>query len=129
MKAEEIRQSAADYVYNFEPTGVITEDRLKCYIAGAHSRDEEIKQLRNPWISVEDRLPDVGDIVVINVHHTIDGGGEHHEDDQILVEKFDGRWLCDRCEQHRMGKHLFDTISKTTHWMHTPQLPKGGELC
>ena len=29
---EQIKQNAADYVYNFQPTGVITEDRLKCYI-------------------------------------------------------------------------------------------------
>jgi hypothetical protein len=124
MTNEDIRQNASQYVLNFEPTGVITEDRLRCYIAGAHSRDEEIKQIRNPWISVEERLPEVGDIVVINVHNTIDGGGEHHEEDQILVEKYDGRWICDRCEQHRMGKYLFDTISKTTHWMPIPPIEK-----
>lgn len=145
MTNEDIRQNASQYVLNFEPTGVITEDRLKCYIAGAHSRDEEVEeleerikvldmnlveqqlenlQLRNPWISVEERLPEVGDIVVINVHNTIDGGGEHHEEDQILVGKYDGRWICDRCEQHRMGKYLFDTISKTTHWMPIPPIEK-----
>lgn len=47
MTNEQIRQNAADYVYNFQPTGVITEDRLKCYIAGAHSRDEEINKLKS----------------------------------------------------------------------------------
>lgn len=148
MTDEQIRQNAAQYVLNFEPTGVITEDRLKCYIAGAHSRDREVMdlehllkseitinkvlaeandKLRNPWISVKERLPEIGDTVVINVHYTIDGGGEHHEDDQILVGNYNGRWICDRCEQHRMGKHLFDTISKITHWMLIPQIKKGGE--
>ena len=38
MTEEQIRQNAANYVLNFTPTGVITEDRLKCYIAGAKSR-------------------------------------------------------------------------------------------
>lgn len=72
MTVEQIRQNAADYVYNFQPTGVITEDRLKCYIAGAHSLDEEIVQLHQrienlvaiarekskPWFSAKENKPE-----------------------------------------------------------------------
>ena len=134
MTDEQIKQNAHDYTYTndhnwtWDDSGEsrvdISAEVTDAFIAGAHSRDEEIKQIRNPWISVEERLPEIGDIVVINVHNTIDGGGEHHEEDQILVGKYDGRWICDRCEQHRMGKYLFDTISKTTHWMPIPPIEK-----
>ena len=41
MNEEQIKQNAANYVLNFTPTGVITEDRLKCYIAGAKSRSPQ----------------------------------------------------------------------------------------
>ena len=41
MNEEQIRQNAANYVLNFTPTGVIIEDRLKCYIAGAKSRSPQ----------------------------------------------------------------------------------------
>lgn len=59
MTEEQIKQNAADYVYNFQPTGVITEDRLKCYIAGAHSMDYEIGTLkckvRGLWENIEEQ--------------------------------------------------------------------------
>ena len=38
MTEEQIKQNAANYVLNFTPTWVVTEDRLKCFIAGAKSR-------------------------------------------------------------------------------------------
>lgn len=88
MTDEQIKQNAEEYASeNYHPYGsetnpqylIVSEDS---FIAGAHSRDEEIgrmnttirlyanqiallrkeiDQLCNPWISVEERLPDAVD--------------------------------------------------------------------
>lgn len=53
---EQIKELAADYLYNeFTPTGVRQEDWLKCFIAGAHSHDEEIKELNSQVALHKDR--------------------------------------------------------------------------
>ena len=76
MTDEQIKQRAEEYAdsmkyINGEPEWCADRD---AFIAGAHSRDEEIRQLhdvindysetidklRNPQISVEDRLPKGG---------------------------------------------------------------------
>ena len=88
MIEEQIKQNAevwaeehkmrTDFGYGW-PETYDTKQQADAYIAGAHSRDEEIKeleqalaftedvvdaqkkeldQLRNPWISVEERLPE-----------------------------------------------------------------------
>lgn len=74
MTEEQIQQNAEDYI-NENTQGVVIEANVRnflldVYLAGAHSRDEEIGtlegllkirehelKLRNPWISVEERLP------------------------------------------------------------------------
>ena len=124
MTNEEIRQNAAEYVLNFEPTGVIIEDRLKCYIAGAHSRDEEVEQwkeskrrlrlrlmqeiheLRNPWISVAERLPEkinkfFSDFVLVMYTR----GGKPYP----FITRYD--YECGMWE-----------IENVTHWMPIPEL-------
>jgi septal ring factor EnvC (AmiA/AmiB activator) len=70
----------------------------------------ELKQLRNPWISVEERLPDIGQKVI-----TITNKGK-----MLLVarttqppHKEEGGW---RWEHY---------IGKVTHWMPIPKLEKG----
>ena len=152
QNAEKYAEAKAKRVANFQLTPTIED-----FIAGAHSRDEEIEflrnslslatnmlrngndklladymvqkieldQLRNPWISVEDRLPDNGDIVFTHSIIKVEGGGERHEEEQFLVQKFIGHWITDRMEQHRMGIIMYDTIDKVTHWMPIPQIEKG----
>lgn len=82
---------------------------------------------KNPWRSPKVELPNEGEIVLTKILNTIDGGGEHNESEMIQVQKYIGRWITDRAEQHRMSGILFDTISKVTAWMPIPQVPKGGE--
>ena len=63
MTNEEVREAAAKFLFeDFEPTGVITEDRLKCFIAGAHSRDEEIEQLRKALSSAQKAMAELAEI-------------------------------------------------------------------
>lgn len=130
MTREQIRQNAANYVYNFQPTGVITEDRLKCHIAGAHSRDEEVEQwkeskrklrlrlmqkiyeLRNPWISVADRLPEkinkfFSDFVLVMYTR----GGKPYP----FITRYD--YECGMWE-----------IENVTHWMPIPPLSPDEQL-
>lgn len=80
MTDEQIRQNAEEYAKRYHLSfiiGIVTEDDKReiaeAYEVGAHSRDEEIRQLydiindyseaierlRNPWISVEERLPPI----------------------------------------------------------------------
>ena len=80
------------------------------------------EHLKNPWISVEDRLPEKGDMVFTRSVLIIKGGGERSEDEQFLAQKFVGYWATDSCRQHRMHGLMYDTINKVTHWMPIPQL-------
>lgn len=78
MTEEQIRQNAVKYSEQ-HCSGYVDGGLVDAYIEGAHSRDEEIKELelsleaaadvvktltkqlnelRNPWISVEERLPE-----------------------------------------------------------------------
>lgn len=103
MTSEQIKQKAERYAETYV-------SKTAAYIAGAHSRDEEIKELkakyiqgakdeikmhceevkrlssvisklksennklRNPWISVEDRLPEEGQAVIVRLAF---GAGNH----------------------------------------------------
>lgn len=69
------------------------------------------------WINVEDELPEDGQIVLANVHHTIDGAGEHHEDDMFVVERYDCKWCTDRKNEHKLLDDTYECISKVTYWM------------
>ena len=59
------------------------------------------------WISVKDRLPEVGDDVIVAV---FDGYGADTIIDSIMN---DGKWCCSRGNQ------------KVTHWQPMPKTPKG----
>ena len=61
MTDEQTKQNAEEYAKKIYPYTVGKAAAIRDFIAGAHSRDEEVKeldQLRNPWISVEERLPE-----------------------------------------------------------------------
>lgn len=80
---------------------------------------------KSPWISVKDRLPEDGDIVITRIVHVVKGGGEHRESVQHLEQMYRGRWCTDSMEQHRRNGILYDCISEVTNWMPIPELPKG----
>lgn len=78
----------------------------------------------NPWISVEERLPDNNQVVLAHHEIIIDGGGEHKEDENVTIQMYVGKWITDRMEQQRMGKWLFDITDRVTHWMPIPSLKR-----
>lgn len=107
------------------------------YIAGAHSRDEEIEhyrrvaeaykidaqdtaaecerlhdiidELRNPWVSVEDRLPE-DDVEVI---------GMTKRGFVFLIRRNSNEWC---------GTEYRELLCpEITHWIPIPQIQKGGE--
>ena len=127
MTEEQIQQNALKAEkehgnFNYQYQG---EAFNKGYIAGAHSRDEEIgrmnttirlyanqiaqlrkeiEQLRNPWISVKDRLPETGADIIYLMNSGTPGRNERYR-------KFDAEWF-------RMN---------VRHWQYAndPELKKG----
>ena len=110
-----------DFGYGW-PETYDTKQQADAYIAGAHSRDEEIRrlrisfesankilvrreeeyrQLRNPWISVEDETnrPEIGEQIIIA-----------YDEAARNILKY-------------TGKELFE-IWNAHHWMHMPGLKK-----
>ena len=84
--------------------------RISALVKEIDDLEDELKKLRNPWISVEERLPDIGQKVI-----TITNKGK-----LLLVarttqppHKEEGGW---RWEHY---------IGKVTHWMPIPQIKKG----
>lgn len=136
MADEEIKQHAHDYTYTndhnwtWDDSGEsrvdISAEISDAFIAGAHSRDEEMKkleeskrklrlrlmqqihELRNPWISVDERLPEDGKDVFVRKICT---NGIFH-----LVGKTlnNGKWYC-----YGFGWQDNGVI---THWMPIPAI-------
>lgn len=134
MTDKQIRQNANDYVDAHLGDG-IEYAKFKAFIAGAHSRDEEINalhdlldtyereldKLRNPWISVEERLPEDNKTVLVWF------GGYY----TVAVLRDNEWWNCTGY-QTGGGWSALDKIpdiasSYITHWMPIPELLKGGE--
>lgn len=143
MSEEEIKQNAEAYAsknaYIPEVFGVEVssnkDDLKQGYIAGAHSRDEEIEQLgksyhdmflvlankveqlRNPWISVEERLPEedtdnisIPVVAITNNGYWFKGKYDYNNKDWFFSEDPD---------------HLdFEVGEFVTHWMPIPELKK-----
>ena len=141
MTNEQIKQNAELYAINGNTRGslsleILFQNTRDAFIAGAHSRDEEIEslqrrvsmwkheaevaakeldQLRNPWISVEDRLPEEAlPLVVVNK-----SGNRYYCYYNASIEEFvtidpDGD-LWNVCE--------------VTHWMPIPPPPPALKVC
>lgn len=153
MTEQQIKQNAMKMYENASNA----EDKIEAYIAGAHSRDEEIEelhqevnelsqayygkcaevdQLRNPWISVEERLPEVDPTQHTTKKHL-----------SVAVLCWDANIPCDSLgQQYSPSVCKYDYERKDwlhvelgyyenevgiglqiTHWMTIPQVPKGGE--
>ena len=148
MTDEQIRQNAEKYADQFISRCFCGEwkDVVLYFTAGAHSRDEEIKELkeeieslkenekelfdgfkkrgtklgelmkenvklRNPWISVENRLPEEDKDVFVRKICT---NGIFYLVGKVLNG---GKWYC-----YGFGWQDADAI---THWMPIPELKKG----
>lgn len=128
MTDEQIKQNAEEYANTFQNMCGFyeRENCIKDFIAGAHSRDEEIgrmnttirlyanqisqlrkeiEQLCNPWISVEERLP---------VPHT------------PVYAKNDKRTWFFALRPDKREKPWYDIVGRhpeeVTHWKQIPEL-------
>jgi hypothetical protein len=85
---------------------------------------KENVKLRNPWVSVEDRLPENGEMVFTRSIIKTEGGGKCVEDEQFLVQQFIGKWISDNRYQQKFRGITFNAINNVTHWMPIPELIK-----
>ena len=114
MTDEQIKQNAETAYPGFE-------DLQTVHIEGAHSRDEEVKeldQLRNPWISVEDRLPE-------KTRNLSPFPDEYDEKVVLVINKQGGKRLAYRDYEGVWRDDYTCTIvnqnyARITHWMPIP---------
>lgn len=141
MKTEEqIKQNAEQYadVFGRHTTGYYgVKD---AYIAGAHSRDDEVagyqmqinmtadalqqcmdelKQLRNPWISVKDHLPEMfvdSEGITHDFSVKVLVANENNPNYWYVAEYYPDRneWCC--------LEHPTYIIDNITHWMPIPNI-------
>lgn len=135
MTDEQIKQNAEEWVKpligaedgGYSENSVSIALMKNAFIEGAHSRDKEIEELkneasaimdeasalkiqldklRNPWISVKDRLPETGADIIYLMNSGTPGRYERYR-------KFDAEWF-------RMN---------VRHWQYAndPELKKGGK--
>lgn len=76
---------------------------------------------KSPWISVEEKLPDVGDKILEVYTIVIELNGFRKEDEAILVTRYNGEFCCNGSVEHMMGG---TTCCTTHHWMPIPELPE-----
>lgn len=117
MTQEQILQNAEQHVKELSLHGDSRYYEMNGFVAGAHSRDEEVEQLKaelakakNPWVSVEERLPD--------------------DKQGVFICKSDGRMYCGKYNKSLKIFTTVDpsfikwTINNVKAWM---PIPGGGE--
>lgn len=75
----------------------------------------------SPWISVEERLPEIGTTILEAYTIVVELQGHRKEDETIVLTKYDGNLIGDGSIEHMMGG---TTCCTTHHWMEIPKLPK-----
>ena len=75
----------------------------------------------NPWISVEERLPEIGTAILEAYTIVVELQGVRQEDESIIVSRYDGEFVGDGRVEQMMGG---TTCCTTHHWMPIPELPK-----
>lgn len=156
MTEEQIRQNADAYAMKVAESHIVEKRpayvaAFNAFMSGAHSRDEEIgrmnttirlyanqiaqlrkeiEQLRNPWISVEERLPEKWKRLKV-----YQGTGEEcyswitkdvfvikdgWETPEIAFYDYDAKiWWSE------FGDNIENLFGEPTHWMPIPQIEKG----
>ena len=148
MTREQIEQNARVYANKEYMLCTSGEKKaaIKDFIAGAHSRNEEIEELkkqierlskreqmlfdreveliaendklRNPWISVKERLPEEGQTVIVRLAF---GAGNH-----ATCNYSNGQFVWALCiETSNINIQSSLKLPAITHWMPIPQIEKG----
>lgn len=126
MTEEQIRQNAEMYADKLckRECAVEWKRLVDTYIEGSNSRKDEFERLKaeiedmtfllrqvcNPWISVEERLPEMyEDVVVLN-------NGK-----PLLSRRY---WIA-RWKEHPTEWQWSKSLTHVTHWMPIPNIKKG----
>lgn len=75
----------------------------------------------SPWISVEERLPEIGTVILEAYTIVVELQGVRQEDESIIVSRYDGEFVGDGRVEQMMGG---TTCCTTHHWMPILELPK-----
>jgi len=145
MTEEQIKQNAEAYVSNLILSEQEEENYMLAFIDGAHSRDEEVSklekalhnvnewchqlrnkvyELRHPWISVYDRLPE--EIEVENYKNTVNEKYKISKD-VFVVDKCGniGVGCYDHTRKFWLLPYYFRSDAEIVRWMPIPQIEKG----
>ena len=76
---------------------------------------------KSTWISVEERLPEIGTAILEAYTIVVELQGVRQEDESIIVSRYDGEFVGDGRVEQMMGG---TTCCTTHHWMPIPELPK-----
>ena len=140
MTAEQIIQKAEAFAMKVAESHIVEKRpayiaAFNAFMSGAHSRDEEIKQwkdskhklrmrlmqqiheLRNPWISVEERLPELSK----------KEGSFSSEDVLVRIKSEKGLIYYAVAVYYPRSKDwcIRNEQDKVTHWMPIPHIEKG----
>ena len=131
MTVEQIRQNTWNDLGRYSPCD--ENEWIDGYVIGTHSRDEEIKELkksyhemfyaltqkierlRNPWISVKDRLPERMTSRGSNGTKIINCCSKDVFGYDAMYNI--GRLVCYNHESEMWESHDVYIIGETTHWM------------
>lgn len=86
------------------------------FIAGAEWADANQP---NPWVSVEERLPEIGTVILEAYTIVVELQGVRQEDESIIVSRYDGEFVGDGRVEQMMGG---TTCCTTHHWMEIPKI-------
>ena len=128
----DVREKLIDLIIDAKRTdpeaGSFTEYLADCLINNGVTVQE--------WVSVDDRLPESEQYVILCTRET-ETYGKHHEKKKIYrniyMGYFDGNeWLTIYCYGSeyifRMNKKYPNETIEVTHWMPLPPLPKGWNM-
>lgn len=76
------------------------------------------------WISVEDRLPELGQIVLAVLNKPCERLNYPYKEDVLLLFRVEHNYITGRIKWKRpFGAETDDYNDNVTHWMPIPQLP------
>ena len=114
-REEQIREAAKKTtgLFSYRNGYSTAED---AFVAGAEWADANQP---SPWINVEERLPEIGTVILEAYTIVVELRGVRREEESINVARYDGAFIGDGKVVNMMGG---TTCSTTLHWMPIPEL-------
>lgn len=77
---------------------------------------DKIAQLENPWISVEDRMPEKDGSYLIAMYHRLMVGG--------IYKTYTARFVASFNAEYKEWTVMGEVCTTVTHWMNLPDFPE-----